>query len=139
MRTNLEPEDLGDLLERPLLAVLATRNVRGDVLLSPVWHEWRDGGFTVFTGHDDVKVRHIRRDPRVSVVVSEQTPPYRGIEVAAEARIETNGDTSTMRRIAARYVGETAAEAWASPTDALVRIEPGRLRAWDFTDDYPSA
>jgi PPOX class probable F420-dependent enzyme len=138
MRTNLRPEDLGDLLERPLLAVLATRSARGDVLLSPVWHEWNDGGFTVFTGRDDVKVRHIRRDPRVSIVACEQTPPYRGIEIHADARIEANGDTQTMRRIAARYIGETAAEAWANPTDVLIRIEPGRLRVWDFTDDYPS-
>jgi PPOX class probable F420-dependent enzyme len=138
MRTNLRPEDLGDFLARPLLAVLATRNARNDVLLSPVWHEWRDGGLTVFTGLNDVKVRHIRRDPRVSIVVCEQTPPYRGMEIDAEARIEANGDTATMRRIAARYIGDTAAEAWASPTDVLIRIEPGRLRVWDFTDDYPT-
>jgi PPOX class probable F420-dependent enzyme len=119
--------------------VLATRNTRDGVLLSPVWHEWRDGGFTVFTGHDDVKVRHIRRDPRVSIVVCEHTPPYRGIQIDAKARIESNGDTQAMRRIAARYIGEPAAEAWASPTDVLIRVDPGRLRAWDFTDDYPAA
>jgi hypothetical protein len=44
---NLAIEALGDLLEQPLLAVLATRRRDGSVLLSPVWHEWRDGGFQV--------------------------------------------------------------------------------------------
>ena len=40
-------DDLGDLAELCLLAVLATYRSDGTVLLSPVWHEWRDGGFQV--------------------------------------------------------------------------------------------
>ena len=136
MRTNLRPDDLGDLLERPLLAVLATRTTADGVLLSPVWHEWRDGGFEVFTGGDDVKVRHIRRDPRVSIVVCEQEPPYRGIEVRARAAVR-RGDAETGHRIAARYTGEDRAEEFVGPDDVVIRIEPGTIRVWDFRDDYP--
>jgi len=44
MRTNLTVEDLGDLLDRPLIAVLATLRTDGTVLLSPVYHEWRYEG-----------------------------------------------------------------------------------------------
>ena len=138
MRRDLRPEELGDLLDRPLLAVLATRTGDGDVLLSPVWHEWTDGGFTVFTGADDVKVRHLERDPRASIVVCEQEPPYRGIEVRGEARLSKNGDTGTGRRIAARYIGEDGAKGWIDPEDVLIRLEPGSLRVWDFADDYPA-
>ena len=36
----------------------------GTVLLSPVWHEWRDGGFNVSTTSGDVKVRHVTRHPQ---------------------------------------------------------------------------
>jgi hypothetical protein len=39
VRRNLGPDDLGDLLEQPLVAVLATYRGDGTVLLSPVWHE----------------------------------------------------------------------------------------------------
>jgi hypothetical protein len=46
MRKDLGPQDLGDLLEQPLVAVLATYRADGTALLSPVWHEWRDGGST---------------------------------------------------------------------------------------------
>jgi PPOX class probable F420-dependent enzyme len=136
MRTDLRPEDLDDLLERPLLAVLATRRPNGDVLLSPLWHEWREGGFNLFTGENDVKVRHIGRDPRVSIVVCEQQPPYRGVEVGADARV-LPGDAETGRRIAARYIGADQAGAWVGPNDVVIRVEPGTLRAWDFKDDYP--
>ena len=134
MRKHLRPEDLGDLLEQPLVAVLATRRADGGVLLSPVWHQWRDGGFDVVTGADDVKVQQLRRDPRTNIVVYEHVPPYRGIEVRCEARLEDAGDT--VRRIAIRYLGERDGAAYAETAgdDTLIRLEPGRLRAWDFPD-----
>jgi len=37
MRTDLRPEDLGDLLDQPLIAVLATRRADDTIMLSPVW------------------------------------------------------------------------------------------------------
>jgi PPOX class probable F420-dependent enzyme len=137
MRSDLSPEDVQEMLERPLLAVLATRTRDDDMLLSPVWHEWRDSGFTVFTDPDDVKVRHLRRNPRASIVVCDDEPPYRGIEVRGEARLFANGDTGTMRRIAARYLGDAAAADWADPASLVIRITPGTLRGWDFADAYP--
>jgi PPOX class probable F420-dependent enzyme len=135
VRKHLRPEDLGDLLERPLVAVLATYRQDGSVLLSPVWHEWRDGGFNVATRSGDVKVRHLRREPRANIVVYEHEPPYRGIEVRGEARLEGVGDA--VRRIASRYLGEVGGAAYAESAgdDTLIRLEPGRLRAWDFADE----
>jgi PPOX class probable F420-dependent enzyme len=81
VRKGLAPEELGDFLELPLVAVLATYRRDGTVLLSPVWHEWRDGGFNVLTSTGDVKAGHLRRDPRASIVVCDDAPPYRGIEL----------------------------------------------------------
>ena len=98
-------EDLGDLAELPLLAVLATYRHDGTVLLSPVWHEWREGGFGVITSSRDVKAAHLRRDPRASIVVCEHSPPYRGIEVRCHARFVTAGVGDAVRRIASRYLG----------------------------------
>ena len=137
MRKNLGADDLGDLLERPLVAVLATYRRSGDVLLSPVWHEWRAGGFDVVTGHAGIKVQHLRRDPCASIVVYEHEPPYRGIEVRGEARLLTDDAKDATRRIASRYLGAEAGAAYAEQTtdDTIIRLEPGRLRAWDFSDE----
>ena len=76
MRTNLTVEDLGDLLDRPLIAVLATLRTDGTVLLSPVYHEWRDGGFNIWVEQQNVKARHLRRDPRVTILVAESDPHF---------------------------------------------------------------
>jgi len=135
VRKDLGPDDLDGLLERPLVAVLATYRANGNVLLSPVWHRWREGGFDVVTGRDDVKTRHLRRDTRASIVVYEHEPPYRGIEVSGRALLG-RADADVVRAIAVRYLGHERGEAYAvgAGDDTLVRLEPGHLRAWDFAD-----
>jgi PPOX class probable F420-dependent enzyme len=138
VRKGLTPNDLGDLLELPLLAVLATHRRDSTVLLSPVWHEWRDNGFNVVTRSSDVKARHLRRDPRASIVVCEHGPPYRGLELRTSARLTATDDRSVVRRIAARYLGPEFGEQYAETDvdDLLIRLEPGELRGWDFADDF---
>jgi PPOX class probable F420-dependent enzyme len=110
VRKGLMPGDLGDLLELPRLAVLATNRPDGTVLLSPVWHQWRDNGFDVVTQSGDGKVRHLRRDPRASIVVCDDGPPYRGLELRAMARLIALEERSIVGRIAARYLGSEAGE-----------------------------
>lgn len=139
MRTNLTAEDVADLLEEPLVAILATRRADDTVLLSPVWFEWRDGGFNVWaTATDRGKVSHIRRDPRVSIVVANSDWPYKGIEVRGEARLNADGFFDVLGRTARRYFGDEMGAGFAeSFTEAgvVIRIEPGTLRAWDYTDE----
>jgi PPOX class probable F420-dependent enzyme len=140
MRTNLALADLGDLLERPIIAVLATNRADGSVMLSPVWFEWDGDAVVVWTGGpNDGKVRHLARDPRATVVIAEQDRPYRGLEVTGRAELTSNGFDAAIRRISARYVGVEAADRLARDfhePGILVRVVPDRLRAWDFVDDW---
>jgi hypothetical protein len=88
VRKGLSVAELGDLLERPFNATLATFRRDGSVLLSPVWHEWYDGGFSIITSPDDVKARHIERQGRAAAVVSDNDFPFRGIEVSCAPTFE---------------------------------------------------
>lgn len=136
MRTKLTPDDLGDLLSGDQLAVLATTRADGSTLLSPIWHEWVDGGFQVAVAAGDVKLRHIERNPRVTIVVAERELPYRGFEVRGDARIVAEPYAAAMRRIGSRYLGRAAEAAYPDGLPgAVIRIEPGDSRGWDFRDD----
>jgi PPOX class probable F420-dependent enzyme len=139
MRTGLTIDDLGDLVELPLLAVLATYRRNGTVLLSPVWHEWRDAAFNVATASDGINARHLRPDPSASIVVREPTPPYRAVEARCKVRLVTAGVETATARIATRYLGAEAGFAYAATSrdDLLLRIEPEALRVWGFADEYP--
>ena len=140
MRTDLRPADLGDLLEQPLIAVLATRRKDDSIMLSPVWFEWYEGGINVWVPTiEGGKVAHVRRDPRVSVVVNNHEWPYKGFELRGEATVSTGPDDfyGVLRRTALRYDGPEAAERMVSSykPGAVIRIEPGTIRAWDYEDE----
>lgn len=137
MRHDLSPSELADFLALPLVAVLATYRRDGSVLLSPVWHQWRDGGFDVLCTPDDIKVRHLRRDPRAAILVYDNEPPYRGVELRTTARLSDIGRDALLE-MSVRYLGQEAGEEWAasSAQSVLVRLEPGNLRVWDFADEF---
>lgn len=141
MRHNLSIEELGDLLELPMVSTLATYRRDGTVLLSPVWHEWDNRGIVVCAGANDVKVRHLRRDPRASLVVYDQQPPYRGLEIRGTAVVSADAEyRALVRRIAVRYLGERLGNVYAegaTESGVVIRIERanGELRTWDFADE----
>lgn len=139
MQTGLGADDLGDLLDQPLLAVLATRRKDETVMLSPVWFEWLDGGINIWVPTDSVgKVTHIERDPRVSVVVFNHEWPYKGFEIRGDATIDRTPATfyGVLGRTATRYEGPEEAERMVSTyaPGVVVRVEPGATRGWDYAD-----
>src|SRR4051812_50158094 len=105
LRRGLGIADLGDLVELPLLGVLATYRRDGSVLLSPVWHEWRDGGFNVVTHSTDGKAGHMRRDPRANIVVCEHVPPHPGVELRTEGELVPPGGEEGAVGLAPRDPG----------------------------------
>jgi PPOX class probable F420-dependent enzyme len=137
MRRDLPLSELSDFLALPLVAVLATYRKDGGVLLSPVWHQWRDGGFDVLCEPNDIKVRHLRRDPRASILVYDNEPPYRGVELRTTAQLSDIDRADFVLEMSIRYLGEEAGRAYAegSADSILVRLEPGNVRTWDFSDD----
>jgi PPOX class probable F420-dependent enzyme len=138
MRRNLQPGDLGDLLDRPLNAVLGVHRRDGSILLTPVWHLFKDGAFLFQAPGGDRKIEMLRRDPRCSLIVAENEHPYRAIEVTGEARISGDDYEVLGAEIVERYVA--AHDPAGSVADYLleggvvVRIEPTSMRAWDYAD-----
>jgi PPOX class probable F420-dependent enzyme len=140
MRTGLGVDDLGDLLDQPLIAILATRREDDTIMLSPVWFEWYEGGINVWVPRPEGgKVGHVQRDPRVTVVVANSTWPYKGFELRGEATVSLEPDDfyGVLHRTALRYSGQATADRMAAEyaPGAVIRVEPGTIRAWDYEDE----
>ncbi len=138
MRRNLRPEDLGDLLEQPLNAIVGVHRVDGSILLTPVWHLFRDGAFWFQVPGGDRKIRMLERDARVSLIVSEDARPYRAIEASGLARLSTDDYDQLGPAIVRRYVqaydpGARVAD-YLLEGGVIVRLEPEAIRAWDYAD-----
>jgi len=73
--TSLSLEDARTLLDAPSAAVLTTHRKDGTALTSPVWFRWIGVAFEVVIARDDVKLRHLERDPRCSLVIFEAVRP----------------------------------------------------------------
>jgi PPOX class probable F420-dependent enzyme len=129
--------DIGDLLDRPIVAVLATYRADGTVLLSPVWFEYREGLFQVWCGGiAEGKVRHLLNDPRASLVIAEQTVPWRGVEVVGHVDVSSDDFRGVLHRTAERYEGPEAPARFdqSFPDDGVVlRLTPDKMRVWDLS------
>ena len=135
MRRNLTPADLGDLLERPLNAVLAVYREDGTVLLTPVWHRWDGERFAVEIPANDRKVAMLERDSRVSLIVAENEYPYRAIEVRGRAMLSRDDYRTEGRAIAVRYDPSRPDDYLSAEPGVIVRVEAEAMRAWDYSDD----
>jgi PPOX class probable F420-dependent enzyme len=105
----------------------------GAPLVVPIWFVL-DGDDLVFTtGADTVKGRALRREPRLSLCVDDEAPPYAYVRVDGVARLDE--DPAALlhwaTRIAARYMGESRAEEYGRrngvPGELLVRVTPTRV------------
>lgn len=140
MRKTLSAKEIDAFLKETQIGMLGTLYRDGTTLISPVSYVWAGGGFTVGVPLDDIKVRHIRRDPRVSLCVAESQAPYRGVHIRSIATLVDDPERAAdlTRAMAREHLGEDRAESYAAArTEAqglILRIEPGELRAWDFTD-----
>jgi PPOX class probable F420-dependent enzyme len=134
MAYELTLEERDAFLQESVVATLATYRRDGSILLSPVWYEWRDGGFNVAVGHGDVKLRHVARDARASIAVADGAPPYRGVEARGTARIVEDGYAEAQRRMAARYLADVEPYNGSVPASlategVVLRLEPDSLRS----------
>ncbi|GLE56699.1 hypothetical protein NJBCHELONAE_20080 [Mycobacteroides chelonae] len=111
--------------------MLGLVRANGAPIVTPVWfllHEGPGGDELIFTtGTETLKGKAIRRDPRISLAVDDQRPPYSYVQFSAEARLTS--DLDEMRewatRIGGRYMGAELAEDFgrrnAVPEESLVR------------------
>jgi len=139
VRRNLRPDELGNLLELPLNAILALRRRDGSVLQTPVWHRWTGSQFVFYIPAGDRKIEMLRRDPRIGLIVADSAFPFRTMQVEGTARLETRDFRARAHEIAARYVAAHDPEApvaeYIGPADGVVvEVEADSVRAWDYAD-----
>jgi PPOX class probable F420-dependent enzyme len=85
------------------------------------------------TGSRTVKGRNLRRDPRASMVVDDEAPPFSWARIDGTVGISEDLDDMLIwsTRIAYRYMGPELAEQYgrrnAVPGELLVRLRPEHI------------
>ena len=129
------------LLEAASPAVLTTHRQDGTALATPVWFRWHEEAFEVVIAKDDVKLRHLARDPRCALLVFEAVRPFRGVEVRGVPEL-VDCDVGPIRAaIAGRYLGAGDGEKFAAERSGkpgvLLRLPADGARVWDLSAILP--
>ena len=83
-----------------------------------------------------MKGRNLRREPRVSLCIDEERPPFHFVIVEGVATLTADDPDLLLwaTRLGGRYMGEDEAEAFgrrnAVPGELLVRVAPAKVLAY---------
>jgi PPOX class probable F420-dependent enzyme len=114
---------------------LAYNGADGRPLVAPIWFVVEDGVLIFNTGKDTAKGRALARDPRATLCVDLEEPPYAFVQVQGNAELsEDLGElVRTATAIAARYMGPERAEEYGKrngvPGELVVVLRPTKVIA----------
>jgi PPOX class probable F420-dependent enzyme len=114
---------------------LAYNGADGRPLVAPIWFFVEDGVLIFNTGKDTAKGKALARDPRATLCVDLEEPPYAFVQVQGNAELsEDLGElVRTATAIAARYMGPERAEEYGKrngvPGELVVVLRPTKVNA----------
>jgi PPOX class probable F420-dependent enzyme len=108
------------MLQRPNPAVMATLRKDGSPVTAATWYLWEDGRVLLNLDGTRVRLKHLRRDPRVSLTVIDADDWYTHVTLIGRVvDLQPDEDRSDIDRISRHYSG----------TDYPDRANP-RWSAW---------
>ena len=119
------PQPLRYLLDSTAVAFVSTIGPRGEPQTTPLWFLHDEGAVRISLVEGRQKLRNLRRDPRISLVVVDPARPTRYVELRGRVDgLVPDADRALERRIAAKYApvapsGEAEEE---QDDDGLVRF-----------------
>lgn len=118
------------LHDEPNIAVVAVLREDGTAHQTPVWVDWDGEHVLLNLTTERTKLDHLRRDPRVSVLVLDRNDPFRWIAIeGAVAEITPDGAYEHIVRQAGVYLGRESYPLKPGEQRILVRIAPARVEA----------
>lgn len=132
----IEPSELNSFLDQALVASLSYLSDDGYPASVPLWYDWDGRAFWLVPSPAAEWAAHVRRNPRVSLSISESTPPLRRVLARGPMLAVDDPDGIQWRsvegRLAARYARLDPSRLLEGRTGyrTLFRLVPQQLIAW---------
>jgi PPOX class probable F420-dependent enzyme len=121
-------------IRRPRILRLATINADGTPHVAPVWYRFEDGQFLILTDAGSQKHRNIERDPRVTLCIDDETPPYHTVLVRGGAAVAKPLGEAWRLALAVRYLGDDNGRRYVEQNPGeggvLLRVTPEYVTGW---------
>jgi PPOX class probable F420-dependent enzyme len=124
-----------EFLEHPFVGEATTLRGDGSPHSTVVWVDTDTDvvGFNTVVGR--AKERHLRRDPRVSLIVVDPGNAYKWLSISGQAELTTDGADAQIDKLAKKYLGEDEYP-WRNPQEQRisVRIRPEHIDSYGLDE-----
>ena len=133
-----DKEFIDSLLTARRMCRLGVTRKDGSVVIRPIWFLWENQKIVISTKVAGLHTKIVKRDPRISIVVDKDDPPYAA--VVCEGRVEliegVGKDHELLGKLCRRYLGEQMVDKFLSgPTAQVERVRfivhPKRWTIWN--------
>jgi PPOX class probable F420-dependent enzyme len=108
-------------LEQPYVGEVTTLRPDGSPHTTVVWVDTDTNDVTFNTAVGRAKERHLRQDPRVSLIVVDPENAYRWVSVSGKAELTTEGADAQIDRLAKKYLGKDQYP-WRKPEEQRITV-----------------
>jgi len=136
----LTENELDSFLRGYPVAILCTHNSDGSIHAVPVWFKYDGSEILLATQEDTRKIKNIRENPDVTIVVEADQPPYRGVTIYGRAKLDRDNVTPRRAAMYEKYMPKANAEKLAQALASmrkpvLIHVTPSKMISCDYGKD----
>jgi hypothetical protein len=135
-----------ELLHSKIPARLAYIGTDGGPRVIPIWFHWNGRDLVMATPPKAPKLKALKKNPKVSLTIDDNTFPHKVLLVRGTARLEpVDGIVPEYIAAADRYFGPEQGKAWVGQLKTMISsmvritITPEWVGLLDFQTRFPSA
>ena len=136
----LTNDELEAFLHSAPIAHLGSLNPDGTIHLAALWFKYVDGEIVFGTQDKTSKVRNIKHNPQVTVLIDSEAPPFRGVLVYGQAKLDYEDVVAKRIAIFEKYMPRENAQQMTMQlagdfTPIIIRVKPQRVSSYDYAKD----
>jgi PPOX class probable F420-dependent enzyme len=123
------------LNDNPFIGVVTDLREDGSPHSTPVWVDVDDGKVSFNTATGRAKPRHLEKDPRVALIVTDPEDPYKWVSITGRAELTKQGADEQIDKLAKKYLGRDEYP-WRKPEETRLKvlIEPQTVESRGIDD-----
>ena len=134
----LNEGELATFLEQAQFARLGTTNKDGTIQITPIFFIIEDDQILMATQEPSLKVRNIKRNPKVSVLIDHTEVPFKGALIYGIAELDYDDVIAKRIKIFEKRLSRVDAETYARRLSGkwpciIIRITPYRVVSFDYS------
>jgi len=135
---SMTAKELESFFAEAIFSRLATINQDGSIHIAPIYFKYEDGQILMATQDPSRKIRNIKRNNNVTVLIDTTDVPFKGALVYGTAELDYEDVIAKRVGIFERRLSREEAETYASRLSnkwkcVIIRITPYKIASFDYS------